>query len=65
MIATGTHGSGDGIGTLFARNIDLKGEDEADSAWSREIQPDFDAAISSMSTPTVADYIYTLRQIVE
>lgn len=55
----------DGIGTLFARNIDLKGEDEADSAWSREIQPDFDAAISSMSTPTVADYIYTLRQIVE
>jgi hypothetical protein len=55
----------DGIGTLFARNVSLKEADTEDPDWSREVQPDFAGTISSLQTPSIEDYIYTLRQVTE
>ncbi|MEQ1505507.1 MAG: hypothetical protein ABMB14_24960 [Myxococcota bacterium] len=55
----------DGIGTLFARNIDLKTEDETDASWSRDISPDFGAIIGSLVMPTLDQYVYTLRNVPE
>jgi hypothetical protein len=55
----------DGIGTLFARNVNLKEADAEDAEWSREMRPDFAASISALQTPSIEDYIYTLRQVTE
>lgn len=55
----------DGIGTLFARNVNLKAYDDEDPNWSRELTPDFGAVIASLSLPSLDTYIYTLRDIQE
>jgi hypothetical protein len=53
----------DGIGTLFARNIDLRTIDDENGSWSREVAPDFAAAIGSLQAPALADFVYTLRNL--
>lgn len=53
----------DGIGTLFARNIDLRSMDLEDDGWSRELSPDFAGVIASLPVPTLDDYVYTLRDL--
>ncbi len=53
----------DGVGTLFSRNIDLKGIEASEPGWSRELSPDFDAIRSSLPTPTLESYVYTLRHL--
>jgi hypothetical protein len=55
----------DGVGTLFARNVDLKAADEEDAGWSRELSPDFAAVVASLPTPSITDYVYTLRNLPE
>jgi hypothetical protein len=55
----------DGIGTLFARNVNLAAYDDEDPSWSREITPDFAAVVAGMPLPTLDTYVYTLRDIVE
>jgi hypothetical protein len=53
----------DGIGTLFARNIDLRAIDEASASWSREVAVDFGSSIGALPVPTLADFVYTLRNL--
>jgi hypothetical protein len=55
----------DGVGTAFARNVSLKEEDEGDPAWTREVSPDFAAIVATLPTPTLADFVLTLRQLPE
>jgi hypothetical protein len=55
----------DGVGTLFARNVDLEAADAEDDSWSRELSPDFASVVASLPTPTLADYVYTLRHLPE
>jgi hypothetical protein len=64
----------DGVGTLFARNVDLKGWDDCDPkvvgvdgdcdpSWSRELSPDFAGVVGAMTLPTLDSYIYNVRDI--
>ena len=53
----------DGFGTLFSRNVDLS--DQEDGTWSREIAPDFASVVAALPTPTLADYVFTLRHLPE
>lgn len=53
----------DGIGTLFARNVNLKAYDEEDPNWSRELTPDFPGVLGTLAMPTLDTYVYTLRNI--
>jgi len=63
----------DGVGTVFARNVDLKGWDDCDpdvvgdndciSSWSREIAPDFAGVVSQLSLPSIDSFVYNVRDI--
>lgn len=53
----------DGVGTLFSRNADLKAFEATNPGWSRELAPDFDAILSTLPTPTLDSYVYTLRNL--
>ncbi|MEZ4236902.1 MAG: hypothetical protein R3F59_12265 [Myxococcota bacterium] len=53
----------DGVGTLFARNIDLRALDEERADWSREVAPDFASAAAALPAPALADFVYTLRNL--
>lgn len=53
----------DGIGTLFARNRSLASEE--DETWSREVRPDFAAAIGALPRPGTDSAIFTLRHLPE
>jgi hypothetical protein len=53
----------DGIGTLFARNVDLDTLEATNAGWSREFAPDFAGVIASLPMPTLDQYIYTVRDI--
>lgn len=55
----------DGVGTLFARNVNLEAYDDEDPSWSRDITPDFAGVLGGMALPTLDTYVYTLRDIVE
>ncbi|MEQ1566218.1 MAG: hypothetical protein ABMA64_11320 [Myxococcota bacterium] len=53
----------DGVGTLFARNVNLGGLDAEDEQWSREVAPSFAAVAGQLAMPTLEAFVYTVRDI--